>query len=117
MKKEKCLKEIEKRLPEGIVLEDETPFELTDDEFITILSWIKYFNEHYKEYGKEKSPSIKFPIISKRLRLDFGLYQSPSDTEKNRGKYVIYLSQNGLLLDGTVKESITIKSLISTWRL
>lgn len=117
MKKETFLKEIKKRLPEDIIIEDETPFEPTDDEFIGTLSWIKYFNEHYKEYGKEKHPNVIFPIISKRLRLDFGLYHSPSDTEKNKGKHVIYLSQNGKLMDGTIKKNITIKELTNKWHL
>ena len=117
MKKETCLKEIQKRLPENIILEDETPFEFTDDEFISILSWIKYFNGHFKEHGKEKLSYVIFPIISKRLRLDFGLYRFPSDTEINRGKHVIYLSQNGKLMDGTIKKNITIKELINTWHL
>ena len=117
MKKETCLKEISKRLPKDIIIEDETPFELTDDEYISILSWIKYFNAHYKEHGKEKHPDVIFPIISKRLRLDFGLYRFPSDTIINRGKHVIYLSQNGKLLNGGVKKNMTIKGLINTWQL
>ncbi len=117
MKKETCLKRIQARLPDDIIVEDETPFEFTDDEFISILSWVKYFNAHYKEYAKEKHPDVEFPIISKRLRLDFGLYRFPSDIESNRGKYVIYISQNGKLMDGTVKKNLTIKELVNTWQL
>ncbi len=117
MKKETCLKEIKKRLPEEIVLQDETPFEFTDDEFISILSWIKYFNGHYNEHGKEKHPDVMFPIVSKRLRLDLELFRFPCDIEQNRGKYVIYLSQNGKLLNGTVKKSFSVKELINTWQL
>jgi len=117
MKKVTCLKEINKRLPEGIILKDETNFEFTDDEFISILSWIQFFNGHYKEHGKEKHPSVIFPIISKRLRLDFGLYRFPSDQKMEIGKHVIYISENGKLMNGDVKKNITIKGLINTWQL
>jgi len=117
MKKVTCLKEISKRLPDNIILNDETTFEFTDDEFISILCWIKYFNGHYIEHGKEKHPDVIFPIVSKRLRLDFGLYRFPSDIGINRGKHVIYISQNGNLKNGNVKNNITIKELIITWRL
>ncbi len=117
MKKETCLKEILKRLPNDIIVEDETDFEFTDDEILSILSWIKYFSKHYEEHGKEELPKVVFPIISKRLRLDFGLYCTPCDIDKNRGKYVIYLSQNGKLLNGTVKKNISLKDLINTWHL
>ena len=68
------LKEIQKRLPDDIVLEDNTTFEFTEDEFVVILSWIKYFNHHYQEYGKTQFPKVVLPIISKRLILDLGLY-------------------------------------------
>ncbi|MDQ2178001.1 hypothetical protein [Marinifilum sp. D714] len=117
MKKETCLIKIQKRLPDDIIVVDETPFEFTDDEFICILSWIKYFNAHYKEYGKEKYPDVMFPIISKRLRLDFGIYRVPNKNEPYRGKYIIYLSQNGKRMDGTVKKNLTIKELVNTWHL
>lgn len=117
MRKETILNEIKKRLPEDIILEDETHFEYTDDECISILSWIKYFNGHYKEHGKEKHPDVIFPIISKRLRLDFGLYRFPTISETNSGKHVIYLSPNGKLMDGTIKTNLTVKGLINTWRL
>lgn len=117
MKKETCLKEIRKRLPSDIIFEDETLIEFTDDEFVSILSWIKYFNEHYAEHGKEKDPYVIWPIISKRLRLDFGLYRFPRDTGVNRGKHVIFISQNGKLANGTIRKIITVKELINTWRL
>ena len=117
MKNETYLKRIQKRLPDDIIVEDETPFKFTEDEFISILSWIKYFNAHYKEHGKEKYPDVMFPIVSKRLRLDFGLYCIPSDVESNRGKNVIYISQNGKRMDGTVKKNLTIKELVNTWQL
>jgi hypothetical protein len=56
MRKNTCLKEIRNRLPADIILEDETPYDLTEDEFISILSWISFFNEHYKKHGKERHP-------------------------------------------------------------
>lgn len=117
MKKVTCLKEINKRLPENIILIDETSFEFTDDEVISILCWIKNFNGHYKEHGKEKDTYVTFPIISKRLRLDFGLYRFPSDQKMEIGKHVIYISQNGRLMNGTVKKKITLKGLINSWQL
>ena len=113
MKKSTCLKEIQKRLPDDIVIQDETTFEFTDDEYVSILSWIKYFKEHYREYGKGKIPTVPFPMISKRLRLDFGLYIRPSDSETNRGKNVIYLSPNG----GPSRPKTTIKELIISFHL
>jgi len=111
------IKEIQKRLPDDIIIQNETSFEFNEDEFVSILSWIKNFNEHYKEYGKREQPNVIFPIISKRLRLDFGLYNFPSDTEINKGKYIIYISENGKLMNGTTKQNISIKELISTWKL
>lgn len=117
MKKETCLKEIQKRLPEDIIIDDETSFEFTDDEVVGVLSWLKYFNAHYKEYGKTKYPDVIFPIISKRLRLDFGLYRIPCDVERNKGKHVIYLSQNRKYLDSSIKKDITLKDLINMWHL
>lgn len=117
MKKITLLKEIQKRLPEDIIVEDETPYEFTEDEYVSILSWIKYFNGHYSLNGKNEHPSVLFPIISKRIRLDFGLYRFPSDTTINKGKYVIYISPNGIRSDGTIDPSLSVKSLINTWRL
>nr|WP_294873529.1 hypothetical protein [uncultured Pedobacter sp.] len=112
MNKVKCLKEIQDRLPDDLLIEDETSFEFTEDEFIGILSWIKYFNIHYKENQKSHIPQILFPIVSKRLRLDFGLY----NTKDNSGKYVIYISVNGQMLNGKIKKE-SIKGLINTWGL
>ena len=73
MKKTSCLKEIQKRLPDDIVIEGETLFEFTEDEFVATLSWIKYFNEHYRIHGKNEGMMISLPLVSKRLRLDFAL--------------------------------------------
>ncbi|HTN21185.1 MAG TPA: hypothetical protein VL125_11950 [Pelobium sp.] len=116
MKKSTAIKEIQKRLPTDIILHDETSIEFTDNEFVSILSWIKSFNTHYKEYGKEKEFLMKFPIISKRIRLDFGLYQFPSNIENNRGKHVIYIAENGKRLNGTIAPT-SIKSIVDTWNL
>ena len=112
MNNAKYLKEIQDRLPEDLVIEDETSFEFTEDEFVGILSWIKYFNIHYKENQKSHTPEILFPIVSKRLRLDFGLYI----TKDNNDKHVLYISPNGQMLNGKIKKE-TIKGLINTWGL
>ncbi len=117
MKKSSYIKEIQKRLPDNILIEDETIFEFTEDEYVSILSWIKFFNEHYKEYGKDKNPSVLFPLISKRLRLDFGLYRFPSDVEKNYGEHVIYLTENRRGSKAKVRASPTVRELIATWNL
>lgn len=117
MRKTTYLKEIQMRLPDDIIVEDETHFEFTEDEYISILCWIKYFNNHYKEYRKNELPSILFPIVSKRMRLDLGLYHLPCDLETNFGKHIIYISPNGQLLKGTTEKNITLKNLISTWKL
>lgn len=116
MTKENYLKKILNRLPDDLIIEDETQFELTEDEFIGILSWIKYFNIHYKDNQKTSLPAIVFPVISKRLRLDFGLYTQKSDTQVNNGKYIIYLSPNGVMLNGKIKHK-SIKEVINTWKL
>ena len=89
------LKQIKKRLPDDIVIQDETKFDFTEDEFVSILCWLKYFNEHYQEYGKTKNTSVSFPIISKRLRLDFSFYRTLNIFDStNLGRYVIYVSAN-----------------------
>lgn len=117
MKKTKYLKEFQKRLPEDIVIEDETNFEINEDEYVSVLSWIKYFKEHYKRYGKAEHTFITFPIISKRLRLDFGLYNIPSNFDNSKGEYIIYLSPNGKLLNGTIKKNISLRETVNTWNL
>ena len=117
MVKTKFLPEIQKRLPDDLIVQDETKFEFTEDECISILCWIKYLNKHYEKHGKNDIPDVIFPIISKRLRMDFGLYNIPNNLETNFGKFVIYISQNGQLLNGTFKKNLTLKSLITTWNL
>ena len=104
-------------MPDDIIAQDETIFEFTEDEFIAILSWLKYFNEHYKVFGKSKLPNILFPLVSTRLRLDFGLYITPNNQQINYGKYIIYITQNWQLLNGTFKKNLTIKELVNTWNL
>ncbi|WP_343522033.1 hypothetical protein [Pedobacter sp.] len=64
MNKLQYLKEIQNRLPDNLVIRDETLHDFTEDEFIGILSWLKYFNNHYKDKQKTESPSIVRPIIS-----------------------------------------------------
>lgn len=116
MTKKNQIKEIQKRLPDDLVIVDETSFDFTDDEYVSILCWIKFFNQHYEQFGKEKYPNPMFPIISKRLRLDFGLYGVASDCEPFKGCYIIYLSENGKCLDGKVRKQ-SVKQLIQTWHL
>ncbi len=94
MIKSNQIKEIQKRLPDDIKVVDETKYEFTEDEFLSILCWIKFFNHHYDNYGKTHYPFILFPIISKRLRLDFGLYGVRSECEPLKGNYNIYISDN-----------------------
>jgi hypothetical protein len=117
MKKKTYLSEIQKRLPGDIIVQDETDFEFNEDEYLVMLSWIKYFNEHYERSGKRELPSTKFPIISKRLQLDFGLYNVPCDIDTNRGKYIVYISRNGQLMNGSFKKNISAKDVINTWNL
>ncbi|AQX90692.1 hypothetical protein [Elizabethkingia anophelis] len=94
MTKSDQLKEIQKRLPDDITIVDESKFDFTEDEFVSILCWLKVFNSHYRENGKERYPEVLFPIISKRLRLDFGLYATKSTYEVHKGSYNIYISNN-----------------------
>ena len=115
--KSKYLQEFQKRLPDNILIQNETNFEINEDEYVSILSWLNYFKEHYKLYGKEERTSIQFPIISKRLRLDFGLYNIPSDLENSLGQYIIYISPNGKLSNGTIKKNISIRETVKTWNL
>jgi hypothetical protein len=113
MKKVTCIKEIQKRLPDDIIVIDETPFEFTDDEYVGILSWIKLFNHHYKIHGKNEHPPLMYPIVSTRVLLNLGLYRFPSQTEDNKGKHIVYISQN----KSASKRKISAKRLISTWSL
>jgi len=72
--KQTMLNQIQKRLPDNIKIIDDTNFEFTESEFLSLLCWLKYFREHYNsECGKKEFPKITFPVISQRLILDFGL--------------------------------------------
>lgn len=113
MIKNNQIKEIQKRLPDDIKIVDETQYEFTEDEFLGILSWIKFFNIHYKKFGKTEYPELLFPIISKRIRLDFGLYCVKSENEPLKGNYNIYISDN----IKNVRGRKTINSIISQWNL
>jgi hypothetical protein len=113
MIKATCLKEFQKRMPDDIIVIDETPFDFTEDEYVGILSWIKYFNHHYKTHGKNEHPSVIFPIVSIRVRLDFGLYCTPSQTRGTMGKHIVYISEN----KETAKRKVTANKLIRTWSL
>ena len=117
MNKKSIIKRIQERLPDDIQVIDQTSFEFTDDEFLSILSWIKYFNLHYSIHGKRELPGISFPIISSRLGLEFDLYRFKSDQVIDRGKYSIYLSD---IREGFFKKSnssITLEKIIITWKL
>lgn len=117
MKKSTLINNIQKRLPAEIIIQDETNFEINDDEYVSILSWIKCFNEHYKINGKNEGMLVQFPMISKRIRLDFGLYRVPCDLKENNGKYIIYITANGKQNDGKIKNKITVNELVNTWKL
>ena len=119
MKTSTYIKEIQKRLPDDIVIQNETSFEFNEDEFLGILSWMKNFNEHYKQFGKSKQPYVLFPIISKRLRLDFGLYNYPSNlADKSNGKFIVYISSNKKRLTAVLdNKPITVKEIINIWQL
>ncbi|MRJ10700.1 hypothetical protein EDL98_06335 [Ornithobacterium rhinotracheale] len=105
MTKKYQLENIQKRLPDNIKIVDETNFDFTDDEFLGILSWLKYFNAHYTIHQKNELPDVIFPVISKRLRLDFGLYRFKNENNNN---FEIYLSVN---------KSENIKTMINAWNL
>lgn len=115
MTKSTYLRQIQQRLPGDLIIEDETSFEFTEDEFVGILSWLKYFNDHYKQYHKQAIPGVMNPVVSKRLRLDFGLYNAACDNESNRGKFVVYISENKT--PGPKLAAPDVKSLINTWHL
>lgn len=119
MKKEILIQQIQKRLPNDIVVQDDSCLEITDDEFVGILSWIKYFCSHYREYRKDKYPDIIRPVISKRIHLDFGLYRFPSDTEINKGKYIIYINNNDCALadEKTKINKFSLKEVIDSYHL
>lgn len=89
-RKRKMIEEFQNRLLDDIVIDDSTDFEFTKAEYEAILSLIESFNQHYKQYGKEKIPNQICHTVSKRIILDFGLYSIPDDN----GEYVIYIKAN-----------------------
>lgn len=93
MKKKVMLNKIQDRLVDNIKIVDRTNFEFSEDEFISILSWIKCFNKYYDESGKEKTFLMQLPIISKRLWLDFAYHNIPSDEENDKGNFSIYINK------------------------
>ncbi|MFV8345102.1 hypothetical protein [Flavobacterium sp. ZB4P13] len=52
-----------------------------------------------------------FPLIPKRLRLDFGLYNYPNNLEVNKDGFIIYISENGKLMNGTTKKKYYCKGI------
>ena len=113
MTKKTQIQRIQKRLPDDIVIIDETQFDVfTEDEFVSILCWLKLFRIHYAEFGKSKLPMMIFPIISKRLRLDFGLYHIPNDREPRIGQHNVYLTENN-----NYSKRRTVKYLVQAWSL
>ena len=89
-RKRKMIEEFQNRLLDDIVIDDSTDFEFTKAEYEAILSLIESFNQHYKQYGKEKRPHQHCHTVSKRIILEFGLYSIPDDN----GEYVIYIKAN-----------------------
>lgn len=113
MTKNNKIKEIQKRLPDDIKIVDETQYEFTEDEFLGILSWLKFFNHHYEKYGKTQYPELLFPIISRRMRLDFGLYCGKCEYEPYIGHHNIYISDN----IKNIRGKKTIDNFITRWSL
>ena len=114
MKKNKMISEVQKRLPEDIIVIDETTFEFAEDEFISILSWIKYFNWNYKINNKSGPPAIQSPIISKRMQLDFYFYWLSEDIQNKEPGFYIYIKS--ILRDNNGKENYkkTLREIITT---
>lgn len=117
MKNSTLIKNIQQRMPDDIIIHDETNFELTDDEYVSILSWIKCFKVHYETFGKNKEMPVQFPVISKRIRLDFGLYRIPCELETTKDKHIIYICANGKQNNGKIKKKITLREIENTWKL
>ena len=93
MKKSTMLKKIQQDLPKGITVIDSTKIDFTIDEYFAILSWIKCFQIHYKEFGKTKHMPVHTPVVSKRIFIDFALYRFPSEVPEEKGKNCIYIGE------------------------
>jgi len=111
MSKEKMLKDIQKRLPDDVIIIDGTNFDFTEDEFVSILCWLKYFVKKYKNYNKAERPDVKFPIISKRLMLDLDLGLYDESIVECKGKYGIYINAT------QKRKKIAAKSIINMFQL
>ena len=90
-------KEFKKHLPEGIEFHDDSDLKLTDDEFVSVMAWIKFFKAYYSVFGKAEEMPKKLNRISKRIHLDFGFCNIPDKD----GRLIIYLSRNRAQLKTT----------------
>jgi hypothetical protein len=94
MKKTTQIKEIQKRLPDDIIIEDLSKIEeFTEDEFLVILGWIDAFNNHYRRYGKNVEETF-YPhcvFVSTRLFIDFYFYNKKDNRGEAAKEYLIYL--------------------------
>lgn len=120
MKKQNQLKEIQKRLPDDIIIVDNTSYdEFTEDEFLGLLTWIDCFNNHYKTYGK--SIEMQFyphcAFVSTRFFIDFFFYNKLNKDENLKNsvcynKYAIYIKP----VKGKSKAQIR-KAYVIAWNL
>ena len=94
MKKTTQIKEIQKRLPDDIIIEDLSKIEeFTEDEFLVILGWIDAFNNHYRRYEKNVEETF-YPdcvFVSTRLFIDFYFYNKKDNRGETAKEYLIYL--------------------------
>lgn len=105
----KKYRELQALLPAEITLALElNNTEITDDEFAVAKDWIRYFNNHFKQYGFSKYPDIDLAQCSKTLRFNFGLYIDNFDNDnhfdyKFKTPYIIYLKRNNKLRQNCAK--------------
>ncbi len=111
MKKDTVLRNIQKRLPDDILIKDNVSFELTEEEYFSILVWIKVFNIHFKEFGKSKNMPLHIIPISSRCCLDVYFYRFPDDNNE----YVIYLKEEERLYKDNKLKKPSITDLISRY--
>ena len=93
MKTSIMLKKIQEQLPKDIYFVDNTTLKLTIDEYYAVLSWIKCFTKHYKEFGKTKHMPVHTPVVSRRVYIDFALYRFPSEVPEEKSKNCIYINE------------------------
>lgn len=108
MTKRTMLKTIRATVPSGILIEDSTDFDFSEDEFVALLSWISYFNVHFSEFGFSQIPKVQFPVVSRRITLDFGLYNIPVEDGLNKGCNVVYINKSFY-----IKDNLSLKEFIS----